>query len=35
MKMEMFATSEKAKPDAKNIRGVKLGGDQAHDRSSD
>jgi hypothetical protein len=32
MKMQMFATSEKAKPDTENIY---LGGGQACDRSSD
>jgi hypothetical protein len=34
MKMQMFLTLEKVKPDTKYKR-LKLGGGQAHDRSSD
>jgi hypothetical protein len=33
--MNMFAAQDKAKSDAKNIRGLKLGGDQAYGRSND
>jgi hypothetical protein len=35
MRMKMFVVEDKAKPDIKNIRGVKLVGGQAYDRSSD
>jgi hypothetical protein len=36
MKMQMFATLDKANPDTRNIRGlIKLDGGQAYDRSSD
>jgi hypothetical protein len=34
MRMNIFAVQEKAKPDRKYKR-LKLGGDQAYDRSSD
>jgi hypothetical protein len=35
MKMQIFPKLDKANPDTGNIRGLKLGGGQAYDRSSD
>jgi hypothetical protein len=35
MKMQMFATLDKANPHTGNIRGLNRGGGQAYDRSSD
>jgi hypothetical protein len=35
MIMKVFATLDNAKPDIESIRGLKLGGGQAYDRSSD
>jgi hypothetical protein len=34
MKMQMFATLDKANPDTGNIIGLNVAGDQAYDRSS-